>query len=126
MPALQFPNLSQIYLQISYLNPFDDPADIVSSEDIIAGSVDIAIAGLSIFLTILSLRAYKKTKLPQLKYIGIAFSLFSVYLGIDALQELLPINEDSFDFILSLIVLFILICFFLGIMKKSKNNLEKK
>ena len=126
MLDLHFSSISKIYLQFGYINPFDDPSDIVSPDDIIAGSVDIAIACLSIFLTILTFQAYKKTKLFQLKYVGISFSLFSVYLGIEAAHELLPLNDDSFDFFLSLIMLMILICFFIGIMKKGKNQMEKK
>lgn len=114
--------LSNFALQIDYLNPFDDPVDIVTIDDQIAGGVDIAIASLSITLTVLAISAYKKTKVPQLKYVALAFSLFTVFLGLEALQEFLPLNDDSFDLILSMIILFILISFFFGIMKKGKNS----
>ena len=116
--------LSQISLQLDYFNPFDDPIDIVTQDDLIAGSVTVAIAGLSILLTLMAASAYKKTKVPQLKFITIAFSLFTLYLGIEALQELLPFDDDSFDLFLSIIMLCILVSFFFGIMRKKKNPLE--
>jgi len=117
--------LSQIILQFDYVNPFDDPIDVVTQDDIIAGSVTIAIACFSILLTMMAISAYKKTRMPQLKFIATAFSLFTIYLGIEALQELLPFDDDSFDLILSIIMLCILISFFFGIMRKKKNHLEK-
>ena len=114
--------ISNIFLQIDYLNPFDDPADVVTQDDVIAGSVTIAIAGLSIFLTIMAVSAFRKTGVSQLKYIALAFSLFTIYLGTEAIQELLPLDDDSFDLFLSVIMMFILISFFFGIMRKKKNN----
>lgn len=117
--------LSQIILQFDYVNPFDDPIDVVTQDDIIAGSVTIAIACFSILLTMMAISSYKKTRMPQLKFIATAFSLFTIYLGIEALQELLPFDDDSFDLILSIIMLCILISFFFGIMRKKKNHLEK-
>ena len=117
--------LSKISLQLDYFNPFDDPLDIVTQDDLIAGSVSIAIAGLSILLTLMAISAYKKTRVPQLKFVAIAFSLFTIYLGIEALQELLPFDDDSFDLFLSVIMLCILVSFFFGIMRKKKNHLEK-
>lgn len=116
--------LSKIPLQLDYLNPFDDPADVVSLDDQIAGSVDVAIAGLSIFLAVLALKAYKKTNLPQLKFVVVAFSLFTVFLGFEAIQEFLPLNDDSFDLVLAIILLLILISFFFGIMKKRKKKVD--
>lgn len=118
--------LTKISLQLDYLNPFDDPADIVTQDDIVAGLVTVAIAGLSILLTLMATSAYKKTRVPQLKFIAIAFSLFTLYLGIEAMQELLPFDDDSFDLFLSAIMLGILVSFFFGIMKKQKNHLEEK
>jgi len=118
--------LSKITLQLDYINPFDDPIDIVTQDDIIAGSVTIAIACFSILLTIIAISAYKKTGVSQLKYIAIAFSLFTIYLATEALQELLPFNDDSFDLFLSGIMLLILVSFFLGIMRKKKNCIEGK
>lgn len=117
--------LSKTSLQLDYLNPFDDPLDVVTQDDLIAGVVTAAIAGLSILLTLMAASAYKKTRVPQLKFIAIAFSLFTLYLGIEALQELLPIDDDSFDLLLSAIMLGILISFFFGIMRKKKNHLGK-
>lgn len=113
---------SKFPLQLDYLNPFDDPTDIVTLDDQIAGGVDLAIAFLSITLTVLAISAYKKTKVPQLRYVALAFSLFTVFLGIEAIQEFLPINDDSFDLLLSIVILLILISFFFGIMKKRNNN----
>lgn len=117
--------LSKISLQLDYINPFDDPLDVVTPDDIISGLVTIAIAGFSVLLTIMAITAYKKTKIPQLKFVAIAFSLFTIYLGTEALQELLPLNDDSFDLFLSGIMLLILVSFFLGIMRKKKNHMEK-
>ena len=117
--------ISNIFLQLDYLNPFDDPADIVTQDDIIAGSVTVAIAGLSIVLTIMAVSAYRKTGVSQLKYIALAFSLFTIYLATEALQELLPFDDDSFDLFLSVIMLGILISFFFGIMRKKNNHLKK-
>ncbi|AJW70250.1 hypothetical protein [Nitrosopumilus adriaticus] len=114
--------ISNIFLQLDYLNPFDDPADIVTQDDIIAGSVTVAIAGLSIFLTIMAVSAYRKTGVSQLKYIALAFSLFTIYLTTEAIQELFTFDDDSFDLFLSVIMLGILICFFFGIMRKKKNH----
>lgn len=114
--------ISDIFLQLDYLNPFDDPEDIVTEDDIIAGSVTVAIAGLSIFLTIMAVSAYMKTRVSQLKYIALAFSLFTIYLATEALQELLPLDDDSFDLFLSVIMMLILISFFFGIMRKKKNH----
>ncbi len=122
---MQLSILSKISLQLDYLNPFDDPIDVVTKDDLFAGSVTIAIACFSILLTIMAISAYKKTRVSQLKFIAIAFSLFTLYLGVEALQELLPFDDDSFDLFLSLILLGILISFFFGIMKKKKNHLEK-
>lgn len=121
----QLAYLAKISLQLDYFNPFDDPIDIVTQDDIIAGLVTVAIAGLSVLLTLMATSAYKKTRVPQLKFIAIAFSLFTLYLGIEALQELLPYDDDSFDLFLSLVMLGILISFFFGIMKKNKNQLEQ-
>ncbi len=117
--------LSKMSLQFDYLNPFDDPIDVVTQDDLIAGSVSVAIACFSILLTIMAISAYKKTRIPQLKFVAAAFSLFTIYLGIEALQELLPFDDDSFDLVLSVIMLGILINFFFGIMRKKKNHLEK-
>ena len=117
--------LSKIPQQLDYLNPFDDPTDIVTQDDIIAGSVTVAIAGLSIFLTIMAVSAWRKTGVTQLRYIAVAFSLFTIYLGIEALQELLTFDDDSFDLLLSVIMMGILICFFFGIMRKKKEQTEK-
>lgn len=118
--------LSKISLQLDYVNPFDDPIDVVTQDDIIAGSVTMAIAGLSILLTIMAISAYRKTGVPQLKYIALAFSLFTVYLVTEAMQELLTFNDDSFDLFLSIIMMFILVSFFLGIMRKKKNHIEER
>ena len=118
--------LSKITLQLDYLNPFDDPIDIVTQDDIISGLVTLAIAGLSIFLTIMAITAYKRTGVSQLKYVAVAFLLFTIYLGTEALQELLPINDDAFDLFLSVIMLLILVSFFMGIMRKKKNQIEKR
>lgn len=114
--------ISNIFLQLDYINPFDDPVDVVTQDDVIAGSVTIAIAGLSIFLTLMAVSALRKTGVAQLKYIALAFSLFTIYLVTEALQELLPFDDDSFDLFLSVIMMFILISFFFGIMRKKKNN----
>ena len=118
--------LSKITLQLDYINPFDDPIDVVTQDDIVSGSVTLAIAGFSILLTIMAITAYKKTGVPQLKYIAMAFSFFTIYLGTEALQELLPLNDDSFDLFLSGIMLLILVSFFLGVMRKKKNFIEKR
>lgn len=112
---------SKIFLQLDYVNPFDDPADVVSIDDQIAGGVDVAIAGLSVFLAFMAYKAYKRSKIPQLKYVTLAFSLFTVFLGVEAVQEFLPLNDDSFDLLLAIIVLTILISFFFGILKKRKK-----
>ena len=114
--------LNKLLLQIDYFNPFDDPSDVVSIDDQIAGGVNVAIAGLSIILAIMAFSAYRRSKLPQLKYVVLAFSLFTVFLAIEAAQEFLPLDDDSFDLILSIIVLLILISFFFGIMKKRKKT----
>ena len=114
--------ISDIFLQFDYLNPFDDPVDVVTQDDIIAGSVTVAIAGLSILLTIMAVSAYRKTRVSQLKYIALAFSLFTIYLATEALQELLPLDDDSFDLFLSIIMMLILLSFFFGIMRKKKNT----
>ena len=112
---------SKIFLQLDYVNPFDDPADVVSIDDQIAGGVDVAIAGLSVFLAFMAYKAYKRSKIPQLKYVTLAFSLFTVFLAVEAVQEFLPIDDDSFDLILAIIILTILISFFFGILKKRKR-----
>lgn len=117
--------LSKIYLQLDYLNPFDDPADVVGLDDQIAGAVNVAIAGLSVFLAILAFSAYRKTNFSQLKYVVIAFSLFTVFLLIEAIQEFLPLNDDSFDLLLSIIILFILISFSLGIVKIRNKKINR-
>lgn len=108
-------------MQLDYVNPFDDPSDIVSIDDQIAGGVDIAIASLAIFLAFTAYKVYKRSKMPQVKYVVIAFSLFTIFLGVEALQEFLPLNDDSFDLMLSLIIFLILISFFFGILKKRKK-----
>lgn len=115
-------NLSSIFLQLDYLNPFDDPADVVGFDDIIAGSVSIGIAALSVFLAILAFGAYRKTQFHQLKYVVLAFSLFTVFLLLEAVQEFLPLNDDSFDLLLSGIILLILVSFFFGVMKKRTKK----
>ncbi|MGY5152510.1 MAG: hypothetical protein ACW9XA_09625 [Candidatus Nitrosopumilus sp. bin_6a] len=117
--------ISNIFLQLDYINPFDDPVDVVTQDDLIAGSVTVAIAGLSIVLTIMAISAYRKTGMSQLKFIALAFSLFTVYLATEAMQELLTFNDDSFDLFLSVIMMGILISFFLGIMRKKKNHIEE-
>lgn len=117
--------LSKIHLQLDYLNPFDDPADVVGLDDQIAGSVNLAIAGLSIFLAIVAFSAYRRTSLPQLKYVVLAFSLFTVFLVVEALQEFLPLNDDSFDLLLSIIVLLILISFSMGIIKVRNKKINR-
>jgi len=117
--------LSKISLQLDYLNPFDDPLDVVTQDDLLAGLVTIAIGCLSILLTIMAASAYRKTRVSQLKFIAIAFSLFTIYLGTEALQELLPFDDDSFDLFLSMIMLGILLSFFFGVMRKKKNHLEQ-
>ncbi|MHA7734032.1 hypothetical protein [Nitrosopumilus sp. S6] len=114
--------ISDIFLQFDYLNPFDDPGDVVTEDDVIAGSVTVAIAGLSIFLTIMAVSAYRKTRVSQLKYIALAFSLFTIYLATEALQELLTFDDDSFDLFLSIIMMLILLCFFFGIIRKKKDS----
>lgn len=116
--------ISDIFLQLDYLNPFDDPGDVVTEDDLIAGLVNVAIAGLSIFLTIMAVSAYKKTGVSKLKYIALAFFLFTVYLATEAFQELLTFDDDSFDLFLSIIMMFILISFFFGIMRKTKENIQ--
>lgn len=108
-------------MQLDYVNPFDDPADIVSIDDQIAGSVDVAIASLAIFLAFTAYKAYRRSKIPQVKYVVLAFSLFTVFLGVEAVQEFLPLNDDSFDLMISLIILMILVSFFFGILKKRKK-----
>lgn len=122
---IQLSILSKISLQLDYFNPFDDPIDVVTQDDLFAGSVTVAIACFSIILTIMAISAYRKTRMPQLKFIATAFSLFTIYLGIEAVQELLPFDDDSFDLFLSIIMLGILVSFFFGIIKKKKNHLEQ-
>ncbi len=122
---IQLSILSKISLQLDYFNPFDDPIDVVTQDDLFAGSVTVAIACFSIILTIMAISAYRKTRMPQLKFIATAFSLFTIYLGIEAVQELLPFDDDSFDLFLSIIMLGILVSFFFGIIKKKKNPLEQ-
>ena len=117
--------LSKTFLQLDYLNPFDDPIDVVGVDDQIAGAVNVAIAGLSIFLAILAFSAYRKTNFSQLKYVVIAFSLFTVFLLIEATQEFLPLNDDSFDLLLSIIILLILVSFSMGIIKTSNKKINR-
>jgi hypothetical protein len=116
--------LSKSFLQLGYLNPFDDPLDVVSVDDQIAGAVDIGIGCLSIFLAIMAYNAYRKTNFPQLKYVVIAFSLFTAFLAVEAFQEFLPFNDDSFDLLLSIIILLILISFSFGILKIRNKKLK--
>lgn len=117
--------LSKIHLQLDYLNPFDDPADVVGLDDQIAGGVSLAIASLSVFLAIVAFSAYRRTNLPQLKYVVLAFSLFTVFLVVEALQEFLPLNDDSFDLLLSIIILLILVSFSMGIIKIRNKKINR-
>ena len=117
--------LSKIHLQLDYLNPFDDPVDVVGLDDQIAGGVSLAIAGLAVFLAVMAFSAYRRTNLPQLKYVVVAFSLFTVFLAVEAIQEFLPLNDDSFDLLLAIIVLLILISFSMGIIKIRNKKINR-
>lgn len=95
----------------------------MTTHDYIAGFVSLGIAGLSVFLSILAYGAYKKTRLSRLKFIVIAFSLFVVLLSLEALEEFFLLSDDTFDLLQSTIILFILISFFFGVMKKPANKI---
>lgn len=113
--------LAKTGLQLRY-NPFDITNDVVTLEDQIAGSIDLAVAGLATFLAIVAYRAYKRTRFSQLRYVIFAFSLFTVFLSIKAAQEFLPFGEDSIDLVTSILILLIILSFFFGVLRKKNNS----
>jgi Ca2+/Na+ antiporter len=82
--------------------------------------VSVAVVIFALVLSGISLLAYKKTRLPRLILISIAFALFGVNVLLDHLDLLFPnLNiTNSFALMNSLMSLLILMLFFLALVKK--------
>lgn len=86
----------------------------------IIGLVDIAIIIFSLVLLSLSINAYRRTGLKKLLFAAVAFALFTVQLLIEYTDEVFNIfDEDQVDLVISGMILFTLIMFFLAIVRKK-------
>jgi peptidoglycan/LPS O-acetylase OafA/YrhL len=83
----------------------------------------ILYAGGAIFAALLftlSFSAYKNTRLKNLLYAVIAFSLFVIFLIYEYIEHTYTFDSPFTDIIVPSIVLAILVFFFLAIINKSK------
>ncbi len=86
----------------------------------IIGLVDIAIIIFSLVLLSLSINAYRRTGLKKLLFAAVAFALFAVQLLIEYTDEVFNIfDEGQVDLVISGVILFTLIMFFLAIVRKK-------
>ena len=86
----------------------------------IIGLVDIAIIIFSLVLLSLSINAYRRTGLKKLLFAAVAFALFTVQLLIEYTDEVFNIfDEGQVDLVISGMILFTLIMFFLAIVRKK-------
>lgn len=86
----------------------------------IIGLVDIAIIIFSLVLLGLSINAYRRTGLKKLLFAAVAFALFTVQLLIEYTDEVFNIfDEGQVDLVISGVILFTLIMFFLAIVRKK-------
>ena len=82
--------------------------------------VDIAIIIFSLMLLGLSINAYRRTGLKKLLFAAVAFALFTVQLLIEYADEVFNIfDEGQVDLVISGVILFTLIMFFLAIVRKK-------
>jgi hypothetical protein len=80
----------------------------------------LAVGFFAIFLLAISLRAYKRTHLKKLLLVSAAFGLFAVKTFLNHLDLLIPTLDSQFvDFFLTVIDFFILLLFFLALVKKT-------
>ena len=99
--------------------------DIVEEEeewyDSIESAIQAAIGIFSLLLLALSILAYRRTGLKKIIFAAIAFSLFSIQLILESLEETIGILEDPpvGDILSASMTLAILVLFFLAIVRKS-------
>ncbi len=80
----------------------------------------LAVGFFALFLFAISLRAYKRTHLKKLLLVSAAFGLFAVKTFLYHLDLLIPnVDSQSIDFLLTIIDFFILLLFFLALVRKT-------
>ncbi len=92
----------------------------VEHVELLEQSISALIGIFSILLLLLSLSAYKKTRVKSTLYAAAAFGLFGVGLFLKVLEETYEIFDSIYsDILTSAITLSILILFFLAIVKRN-------
>ncbi len=82
--------------------------------------VNTGILCFSVLLFILSINAYRKTRLKIILYASIAFILFTIQLSLEILGDTISAIENPYnELLVSSITLSILVLFFLAIIRKS-------
>lgn len=83
--------------------------------------ISASIGVFSILLLLLSLSAYKETKIKSVLYASAAFGLFAVSLFVETLEDYYEILDSVFSSLLvSSITLAILILFFMAIIRRNR------
>jgi hypothetical protein len=81
--------------------------------------IKIGITAFSILLLVLSISAYRKTRLKAIVYAAIAFGLFAVQIFFDYLEDSVEGFETPYNDVIMLgITLAILVLFFMAIVRK--------
>ena len=82
--------------------------------------VNTGILCFSVLLFILSINAYRKTRLKIILYASIAFILFTIQLSLEIVEDTISTIENPYnELLVSSITLSILVLFFLAIVRKS-------
>ena len=82
--------------------------------------VNTGILCFSVLLFILSINAYRKTRLKIILYASIAFILFTIQLSLEIVEDTINTVENPYnELVVSSITLSILVLFFLAIVRKS-------
>ncbi|HYY86541.1 MAG TPA: hypothetical protein VE594_05490 [Nitrososphaeraceae archaeon] len=90
--------------------------------DLLEGLLYAGGAVIAALLFTLSLSAYKNSRLKNLLYAVIAFSLFVIFLIYEYVEHTYTFDTPVTDIVVPSIVLAILVLFFLAIIKRNKLN----
>jgi len=90
--------------------------------ELLEGLVYVGGAVFAALLVALSLSAYRNSRLKNLLYAVVAFSLFVIFLIYEYMEHTYDFDTPVTDIVVPFMVLAILVLFFLAIIKRNKIN----
>lgn len=90
--------------------------------ELLEGLIYVGGAVFAALLVALSLSAYRNSRLKNLLYAVVAFSLFVIFLIYEYMEHTYDFDTPVTDIVVPFMVLAILVLFFLAIIKRNKIN----